>query len=432
MLLLPPVLRALWGVVFLCVRAAAPAVCSNADANGVGTCAPRKVSALNAEISTLRDEIRDREAKLSALRQERREALQLARSVGDSEPFASRMEFPSPSDSSTQPAAYPADKWLKPLAWFESGAELTALAIVPAPAVGNQRWDASASYYVLGDMHGRLHVYRYPAESMLSMPYDTRHKAAITAIAFGLWDHSLLVTAAADGSIHIHNLTRPVLPRRLRRMPSAPDRAGAAEEGPPPPLLVPSPLQVRNECSSYEIFGSYISCRQYLTAAARPDKRDCCASLKVSFRAAASSLPGDNDGRAVTCLQVYLRRRQEMIVAAHANGAIRILFANGTEMLSRSTRLTLPPAEGSDLGKGGVDKDAAVQVPSSDHFDEGATLGGGVVAMRASFSRAIGQYLALTTGSDIRFFDLKRMGERAIIHLGSVCCCVAEQALMQR
>ena len=87
------------------------------------------------------------------------------------------------------------DEWLRPLVaqCIETEDSLSAAVAVPFSP------NPDEAFFMLGDAAGMLHVYQFPAKKLLS--YDTQHGAAVTTIAFGKRDDSLLVTAAADGSL---------------------------------------------------------------------------------------------------------------------------------------------------------------------------------------------------------------------------------------
>lgn len=326
---------------------------------------PRSIAALTALIAQY-------EAGLDALRRERVEAFQIAREAGSPEVIAAGLDFPTPGDGPPPPM----DRWLEPKAWFHVGEKLSALsALPPVPPRGSRppgsKPPVMPTYYVAGDVEGRLHFFKYPEERLLAQPYDTQHGAAITAIGFGRRDEHLLVTAAADGSVHMHNLTLPQVPRAVR----PPKRKPGEPVPPPPPPPEPTPLTVE--------FG------------------------RVAYGP-------DGDGAAVTGLQVYRRHRHEMVVTADDAGSIRVLFANGTEYAASNTSdLSNPPPPAKKRGKqkGGSKAEApataaAEPAPPPPPLKPPA----GVIAMRASTSAKVAQFIAVSIGGAIGFFDLKKMG----------------------
>lgn len=176
---------------------------------------------------------------LARLRSERRNALRLARAAGSADAYAS-LALPSTARSAVE-----ADPWLQPTAWFELEARISAVSMLPAAVAPAPRLhgNVTAQYFVLGDTSGKLHFYSCLAEPLLPAPYNTGHTAAITAIGFGRRDSSLLVTAAADGTIRFHNFARPVPVRALVRAAGDAQRGGGPAKGLLPPPPAPTPMQ---------------------------------------------------------------------------------------------------------------------------------------------------------------------------------------------
>ena len=325
---------------------------------------PRSIGELTALIAQY-------EAGLDALRRERAEAVQIARDAGSPEVIAPGVDFPTPGDGPVSEM----DKWLEPVAWFHVGEKISAMAAMPAvPARGNRapgsRSPPPPTYYAVGDVNGRLHFFKYPDERLLTQPYDTKHGAAVTAIGFGRRDEHLLVTAAADGSVHMHNITLPKAPRPVR----TPKRKDGEPDAPAPPPPEPTPLTV-----------------EFDSVAHGPD----------------------DDGAAVTGLQIYRRHRHEMIVVANTAGSIRVMFANGTEYAaSNTTALSNPPVSANKRGK----KNAASKTtePAADSAEPASPPPplqppAGVVAIQGATNSKIAQFIAISIGKAIGFFDLKKM-----------------------
>eukprot|EP01052_Picozoa_sp_SAG31_P009004 SAG31_NODE_465_length_15313_cov_10.762390_2_plen_312_part_00 len=96
-------------------------------------------------------------------------------------------------------------------------------------------------------------------------------------------------------------------------------------------------------------------------------------SVQLSHKASASMGSGVESG-ALRSLQVYRRLRHEMVLAGFEDGTIRVIFSNGTEYNSSSS-VDRPP----------------------------------VNAMVVSTAQFLGQYVAVSAGAAIGFFDLKTM-----------------------
>ena len=217
------------------------------------------------------------------------------------------LQFP---DEPGAAAEQETDRWLVPRKWFEVEDTLSAVAAVPVSFSGE-------SYFLLGDAMGMLQVYQFPSKKL--MQYDTQHGCAVTSIGFGKRDDSLLVTGAADGTVHIHELRLPRKERPKRR----PRVKGASPLPPPPPSFTSLTLELKHKVPAVE-------------------------------SAPAETAP--QSGTEATCIQVYRRLRVEMIVVGDAAGHIRVLFSNGTQfsvtkadvpmtaMLTRSARFPLPIA----------------------------------------------------------------------------------------
>ena len=328
---------------------------------------PRSIGELTALIAQY-------EEGLDALRRERAGAVQIARDAGSPEVIAPGVDFPTPGDGPVPEV----DKWLEPVAWFHVGEKISALAVMPAvqargtraPRPAGSRSPPPPTYYAVGDVTGRLHFFKYPEERLLTQPYDTQHGTAVTAIGFGRRDEHLLVTAAADGSVHMHNITLPKAPRPVRTH----KRKDGEPEAPPPPPPEPTPLTV-----------------EFDRVAHGPD----------------------DDGAAATGLQIYRRHRHEMIVVADAAGSIRVMFANGTEYAaSNTTALSNPPPPAQKRGKKNaaskaneVAADAAEPAPPLPPMQPPA----GVVAIQGATNAKIAQFIAISIGKAIGFFDLKKM-----------------------
>ena len=326
---------------------------------------PRPVRELNALIA-------EYEGGLAALRHERREAYREARRAGSADVFASGLDLPvvPAADDAGAPPPPAMDQWLTPRAWSEVGERVSALSLLPSPPSRGAhppggRAPAPPAFYVVGDALGRLHFYQYPQTPLLAEPYDTKHGAAVTAIGFGRRDQSLLVTAASDGSVHTHNLTLP----RVPRAPRAARRKKGEPEAPPPPPPTPTPLA-------------------------------------VEFGLVADS---PANAAAVTGLQIYRRHRHEMVVVADSAGTIRVLFSNGTEYASADTAvLSNPPPRQASRKRRAAARDGADARADGPENDEGNGSANepkppaGVVAIRASSSPKVAQFVAISIGRDVR------------------------------
>eukprot|EP01048_Picozoa_sp_COSAG05_P013311 COSAG05_NODE_1406_length_4967_cov_7.938180_2_plen_242_part_00 len=197
----------------------APAVAPASEDVCQGDTAPpaRTVTELNLKI-------KEHEDALARLHEERRRSLRLARAAGSADAYGA-MALPEGLAAET-------DRMLEPAAWFELGARISAVSTLPPAVAPPGLLNSSNQYFVLGDAGGKLHFYGCPTKVLLPEPYNTGHTAAITAIGLGHRDSSsLLVTAAADGSVRIHNFTPPVTRWARGRAAAARRRATRQSEG---------------------------------------------------------------------------------------------------------------------------------------------------------------------------------------------------------
>ena len=128
--------------------------------------------------------------------------------------------------------------------------------------------------------------------------------------------------------------------------------------------------------------------------------------LAVEFGLVADS---PANAAAVTGLQIYRRHRHEMVVVADSAGTIRVLFSNGTAYASADTAvLSNPPPRQASRKRRAAARDGADARADGPENDEGNGSANetkppaGVVAIRASSSPKVAQFVAISIGRDVR------------------------------